>query len=537
VFVFILCPTDIRRLKNKRSSSLTVDIHRHRKSQSTAWHVGNLINQYPLSPEVADDQYDSEEYYQGICKSILYFLLFVAAFVVVAAETPSTVTKQITLNNPQPNDFDALIRNGYAPSCACSSSNVPVLEFSTFLINLDNYCGAPSFLQLNQRYCQLFDDTDACPAYSQSKINTFCNWFSSILNANIAQWNSSSVFTSSVLQISEMQALLDGNANVFQNSVVSDFQRLIGLINMYEISARPITGFGYDYKPTLIYSNNKQSNPTVNNGGYYGKVTDWESAESGKSYGEYFTVNAVNPDSTANKASIAFMLYRKGPSLQALFNGVNNWGGGNCENDYEASATSGCSGFKYYMNHDFARPGFTPYLGPEFMAWMNLTGVSLSSGAVSNGHIKSMNVVINWPKYFTECAPETCVYTSTRPISAITWVGIILGILGGLTTVLKMVVGTVYSIFDWLSSKVISKSCNALSLIVFGSLLNCVNALLNCVVGCWNSTCGCCYQIKDNQVKFPSSEIEMMDIKPVAIKVIEDKPVIEVKQVAIKVNT
>jgi hypothetical protein len=499
---------------------MTVDIYRHRKSQSTAWQVGNFINQYPVAPKVTDEEYDSEEYYQGICKSILYFFLFVIVFVVVAAKTPSTVTEQITLNSPQPNDFDALIRNGHAPSCACSSSNVPVLQFSNFLINVNNYCGAPSFFQLNERYCQLFNDDDACPA-RQGKVDIFCNWLSSILNANIAQWNSSSVFTSSVLQPSALQALLDGNAKVFQNSVVADFERLIGLIIMYEISSRPITGFGYDIRPTLIYSNKNQSNPTVANGDSVRKVNEWEYYEYNERYdtSQFLNVDAVNPDGSENKASIVFMLYRKGPTFQALFGGQNNWGGGRCEHRYEAETVTGCSGFKYYMRNDYARAGFSPYLGPKFMAWMNLTGVSLGSGAVANGHINSMSVVINWPKYFTECAPATCVYTSTHPISGPTWAGIVLGIFGGLTTVLKTVIGTVYSVLDWLSRKVISNSCDGLSKIVFGSLLNCIDALLNCVVGCWNSTCGCFYQIKDDQVQFSSSEIEMVDIKPEAIRI------------------
>jgi hypothetical protein len=88
------------------------------------------------------------------------------------------------------------------------------------------------------------------------------------------------------------------------------------------------------------------------------------------------------------------------------------------------------------------------------------------------------------------------------------WAGIILGIVGGLTTVVKMVVFSCYSILTLLSKKVTSKSCGELSQIAFGSLLNCIDALLNCVVGFWNSFG--CYQIKikDKHVR----EIELSNL-------------------------
>jgi hypothetical protein len=283
-------------------------------------------------------------------------------------------------------------------------------------------------------YCELFSsDTpdDACPPseYSEyhAQIATFCKWFTAVLESNFDEWQASSLFSASVLQLSALQQVLDGNADVLQKYVIGDFRRLIGVIDMYESSAIPFT--------------------------------PWD------------------PKGTCGTADT-------------------------------------CSGFKLNMRGTFQNP--------KFMEWMNLTTlnqieeVSLNYAQV-NGHIDKMEVVIDWSKYFTKCAPATCVYSSTHQISNYQWAGIVLGIAGGLQTMMKLAVDFSYSILNWLSTKLICKSCDELSKSAFGSLLNCIDYLLKGVVCYWNSACGCCYRIKDNQVVFPSSE--MVVTKPKAIQI------------------
>ena len=114
---------------------------------------------------------------------------------------------------------------------------------------------------------------------------------------------------------------------------------------------------------------------------------------------------------------------------------TDNWGGGDCENDYQTSVTVACSGFQYYLHATFNTPGQFPQLpvGP-----FRLTGTM--ADATRTALIDGILVTQNWTAYYGLCAPTSCSYTVQVYPTKTQLATVVLGIIGGLSPTAKTVV-------------------------------------------------------------------------------------------------
>lgn len=286
------------------------------------------------------------------------------------------------------------------------------------------------------------------------QVDVFCNFYNSVLSAQLDDWNRTNIFTPTLLPPSGFQSAMESLVSSFQTRLALNFDTSIQLIQMYELYVRPITGFGYSASALRIFG--KNTGATDEGCSSYGTgaddclpISEITTLELGLNSPDVNFLDATaGVSGGSNNARLVYVLTRKGDL--GFDTGINNWGGGSCESDYTSKANIACSGFLYYLTTSFNNPAQSSIVLLP-VKYFNMSG-SLSDAAV-NGLIDDMSVVTNWKTYFNTCAPASCTYTVHGRPSAVEVLTTILGVLGGVTTVLKTAidtgVNTLYKLAGW----------------------------------------------------------------------------------------
>jgi hypothetical protein len=189
-----------------------------------------------------------------------------------------------------------------------------------------------------KQFCALYPDTVApngnrlCPANAglSGVIDQFCKYYHHSLSALLADWNSSSIFTPTLLPASDLQASFTVQLAAFVSRLALNFRISFELIGLYELYARPLTGFGYSSSPILV----KGVNDANAASGY--SYTDGTPISMGNVKALEFgsPQSGLYMDATGasvGSPQVVFVPTRKG--YFGFDTGVNNWGGGYCEGD------------------------------------------------------------------------------------------------------------------------------------------------------------------------------------------------------------
>ncbi len=164
-----------------------------------------------------------------------------------------------------------------------------------------------------------------------------------ILDSAKLNWKGSSVVTNNLLSPTAFQAVIDGTVGSMVTGLSMQFRASFELISLYERYTRPLTGFGYT---TMGLAASLSSDESIDGNQFYrpwGRVSSpsvevLEDHELGdRHWGE--VLNTLDTSGGDRGPVLAFIPVRKGRNYNPW--GLNNWGHGNCENDYTSAPDIG----------------------------------------------------------------------------------------------------------------------------------------------------------------------------------------------------
>lgn len=450
----------------------------------------SLLSKINMYPSTLSDS-SPQSLYKGLLKTFVYAIVMLIALVAIMIQFGRPNAVVITLKKPTVTQYlDAAAANP-TMSCACKVPSVTTSSIATMHLQIAGWCNRPAGTSLSVGYQQFCSQNPnavqngqaLCPngapnAGLVAVIDQFCNFYQNSLASQLYDWNASSIFTPSLLSPSTLQSSYNGQLTTFKQRLAISFQVAFDLIGLYELYARPLTGFGYSATAMLV---NGANNPSASTGYVSSSGTRITMGNAlAQEYGTATNTDGHYLDATGNAGApqLVFVPTRKG---NFGFNtGVNNWGGAYCEGEfphvrpgarslvnvcaalagsYNSQPTTSCSGFTYYTKTSFNVAGgevseagvhaissiaFSLFRLTELpqlpVAYFNMVG-SLSD-AKTTGLIDASSVETDFAAYFTTCAPDSCTYTLSSSPSTIELVTVVLGVLGGLSTVIRGNVST-----------------------------------------------------------------------------------------------
>lgn len=289
--------------------------------------------------------------------SCMFYLAAALALIDAFLEQSEPKLVSRTIDDPTPGEY---LKHRSRPdfSCACQFPSVPVAraaappviqpeDLCSYNYSSNNMAATAAF----EAFCESPDGAEHEDCSSDTATGTtsgdsvkgriisylrLVDEFCSILYWPTAKefledWEGDSLFTADALGPRELDILLKDSISKIPLRIARRFKSLYGLIRQFELSARPITGYGY--RPYLLYSPWDSGDAATS--AYYKEEFGDVPSTSWRIVGE-----ADKQDGLTTYNS--FVLTRK-----------NNWEGGNCENDYAADAKWGCSGMEYYKSFVF----------------------------------------------------------------------------------------------------------------------------------------------------------------------------------------
>lgn len=419
------------------------------------------VNVFPAT--VSDN--GPEALQKGLMKTTVYSVMMIVASVVVMLRYSRPNSIVVTINNPTPADYAKAATLSNTVTCPCTVTSMPLSDVASLSLSLAGWCNRPAnvtFISQYQEFCaqnpnSVVPGTNIayCPPNTgaAAMVDKFCAFYDSVLVGQLAQWNSTAIFTPTALSPSGLQGAANTQMSSFRSSLALNLKTSFELVTMYEQYVRPITGFGYHATAMLIAGKTDPTAVGCNVEGCY-NVGEATYAELGADYTNDY--NFLDATASAPHPELVYVLTRKGNF--PFDTSVDNWGGGNCEDDYNAVPNIACSGFQFYLRTDFNSPRVSQYALLPVKAF-NMTGSMADSG--TTGLINNASVATTWATYFNQCAPKTCSYTVAGEASVSELIVVVLGVLGGLAATLKSVAGALVDGCLVIASKLGGKSPSA----------------------------------------------------------------------------
>jgi hypothetical protein len=358
---------------------------------------------------------------KGLIKTALFAIVMLILTVTLAALNLQPTVYSRSVTNPSLNTYIALNAT-FSLKCTCKNPSIQVASISSVNGHATQFCAGLSFQGNNdpfQERCVAAcvaspNDQDGCVCSGMHSrpISALCYYHSTLLNNSLRKFEQLSVFTAGLLSKTNLQNLIDGQANSTVQDFIFVLRSGLDLLNLYVMASRPLTGHDFDLSPMLVEWSLKDDTPTQSGTvrsdvdrvvGYFGYLLDYVVTGVGKIEGhDTIVIPKVNGD-------------------------------GGCLLDPRA-----CDQIKRLLtNRDL-----------QMYASLRQMGITAALSDMLQTGFLVVEASSNWELYYDRCSPQECQYQETVAPSVSLVFLTVLGLIGGLVQTVKHVVSIAVEVAD-----------------------------------------------------------------------------------------